>query len=196
MKPFDEFCKQYNAEFIYKAYKDFVIKSKDIRSKYFNNNERSYLSTKIVLEGIYKKDRCHMTVRWDKYNAVWNLTSSDGMSLITSYSDERKSSPILKKFLPDCSVAYMGIAEISDSYNGLSNNPASHFAMNSYAAYEAYDLTASVSALNKLGFTKNVGDIIPSSVSNFVINTLTDLGTETFGGAQMETFYMDGNSQE
>lgn len=194
MKPFDEFCKQYNAEFIYKAYEDFVIKSKDIRSKYFNNNERSYLSTKIVLEGIYKKDHCHMTVRWDNmYNAVWSLTGSDGMPLITSHSDERKSSPILKEFLPDCSVAYMGIAEILGSHNGLPNNPASHFAMNSYAAY---DLTASVSALSKLGFTRNVEDIVPSTVANFVINTLTDLGTETFGGAQMETFYMNGNSEE
>lgn len=195
LRTFYEFCKQYNVEFIYKTYEDFKTRfKKDIKSKYFNSSEHSYLSVKIVLEGIYKKACCHMSFRLNNIDGVWDLTDSNGIPIITNYSDEGKSSPILKEFLPDCLVAYMGIEKIL----GLRNNPTSVSALSKLRMnlYAAYDLTASVSALSKLGFTRNVGDIVPGTAANFVINTLTDLGTETFGGAQMETFYMNGNSQD
>lgn len=203
MRPFDEFCKQFNAEFIYKTYEDFATKfRKDIKPKYFNSsNIYPYLFTTITLEGIYKKARCYMTIRFDNINAEsnrdWVLSSSSGSYIVSNSSDWKKIVPIVKAFLPSCSVVYMSIVEISDSYKGLSNNPASHFAMNPYAAYEAYDLTASISALSKLGLTKDVGDtttiLSPAVYDEFIINTLTDLDTETFGGTQMETFYMNGN---
>ena len=192
MRPFDEFCKQFNAEFIYKTYEDFATKfRKDIKPKYFNSsNIYPYLFTTITLEGIYKKARCYMTIRFDNINAEsnrdWVLNSSSGSYIVSNSSDWKKVVPIVKAFLPSCSVVYMSIVEISSSRND--------FVIDSY---EAYDLTAGANALSKLGLTKDVGDtttILSFAVyDKFIINTLTDLDTEIFGGTQMETFYMNGN---